>query len=200
MNSNNPSTRTSDQKTNALAKLHESLNAEVQFPANVFRGLWDNFLFFDSDMIFDAEFIKEIASLSTGESSDCVCMCNVSEAQRIRSFMQASIFLYKETTNTQYLAMLRGSDAGVGWLYRMDRYALISESGNWCIYCERNNEIAVLAVRNRNAVENLDAVIKNVRATSIKHVDKHSAIYGLSNRALSDKWRTTFIQEYAARL
>jgi len=46
-----------------------------------------------------------------------------------------------------YDDQLRDGGPGVGWLYGVDRFACSSDLGEWCIYCEKGNDVGVIGLR-----------------------------------------------------
>jgi hypothetical protein len=61
--------------------------------------------------------------------------------------MRGAIFLDAITTNRSYEAALEGDGPANGWIYQMDNYGCMSDIGEWCIYCEKANDIALIALR-----------------------------------------------------
>ena len=81
----------------------------------------------------------------------------------------------------------------------MDRYGLASDAGCWCIYCERNNEIAVIAVDRIGSSTEFRRAIEQLDSLPIKQAIEKPVSYGLSSRGLSVKWRNKLLQEYALK-
>jgi hypothetical protein len=188
-----------DPHQQAVTNLETALAVDRRFPENAFRGTWDAFFFFDPDALFERQFIEVAKTLLACENGACVCMRNLDVASAAGSAEQASIFVDNETTGAAYLEQLRGPGPGPGWLYRMDRYGCTSDRGNWCIYCERNNEIASIAVRWNGSLSRFARPLQQLDALPIEQAIEKPSSYGLSPRGLPEKWRKKILQEYASR-
>lgn len=182
----------------ALLNLSGSIDVEQHFPGKVFRGAWNTFLFFDPDRLFEASFAEVARSLIDGVGGSCVCMCNLDEAARISSFERASIFLNRGTDPQEYKLRLLGTGPADGWLYAMERYGCVGDTGGWSIYCEKNNEIAVMAVRPSVTLDCLGPVVERLKAQPIGKALDNGTSYGLSARALSSEWRSKLMLNYVS--
>jgi len=82
----------------------------------------------------------------------------------------------------------------------MERLGCASDVGEWCMYCEPNNEIAVIAFRQTEAAARYASAMARVHATRFEEAIREPPLsYGFSERALSREWRDEFLREYAAR-
>lgn len=185
-----------DPRKRAAQNLDAALQSDRRFPQNVFRGTWDVFAFFDPDVLFEPRFVERAQALLRCENGICVCLRNlgiqVSESAR----EHALIFFDSGTTGEAFMAQLRGPTVGSGWLYRMDRYACTSDIGRWCIYCERNNEIAVIATRGGGTSDGLRLAIEQFEALRINEAIEKPPTYGLSSKGLPAEWRERLLKEY----
>jgi hypothetical protein len=129
-------------KENALS----FLKAEARFPNMVFRTSWDRYLFFESDLLFGESFIATKDALLSVGASVAIALVNLNKLSEDEE--SAVYFLDKGTRSAEFLSHLKRDDASEAWLYSMDRYMCASDKGCWSIYCEKENDIAVLAVQN----------------------------------------------------
>jgi hypothetical protein len=68
------------------------------------------------------------------------------------------------------------------------------------MYCEPNNEIAVIGFRQAYAAARYSSAMARVHATRFEDAIREPPLsYGFSERALSREWREEFLREYAAR-
>ncbi|HEX7079783.1 MAG TPA: hypothetical protein VF329_02070 [Gammaproteobacteria bacterium] len=74
-----------------------------------------------------------------------------------------------------------------------------SEVCEWCIYCERSNDMAVLAIRRGVSTERYIPVIAQFKAVRLAEALKQPLAYGFSPQALSEAWRRKLLVEYASR-
>lgn len=177
----------------AVANLRRALNASRRFPGNVFSGDWRKFLFFDSDWIFDGQFVERVKELLEIEGSKCACICNLDEP----AGADRSLFLIDhKSTGSNYSAFLKGPNIGDGWLYGVDRFGCASDIGLWCIYCERRSEIGVIANRDSGIFEKCRVPIAQFKALPIDQAIAQSLSYGFSEGGLSAEWRSELVKQY----
>jgi hypothetical protein len=187
-----PAENTANQK--ARVNLRLAIDASRQFPKNVFSGKWDGFLFFDSDWIFDAQFVERSNVLLEIEGGNSVCMSNLDVAP---STERSLFFIDKGITGQAYTSFLSEPNVEEGWIYGVDRFGCTSDVGQWCIYCERRNEIAVIAVRGNRAAEKYRPAIVQFKAQPIDQALAIPLSHGFSARALSAEWRGELLKQYA---
>lgn len=185
-----------DYMTRALANIDDTIDSHRRFPENVFLGRWEEFLFFDPDWIFDKQFPGAIKTLLDSENALCACLKNLTPPSLGAPSEQASIFLDKQTNPETYFTFL-SKPVGIGWLYRMDNYGCTSDVGDWCMYCERNNEIAVIAVRKIHSDQRFRSITGFLNALPIQQAIAAPFSYGLSPRVLSPAWREGLLKEYS---
>jgi hypothetical protein len=126
--------------------------------------------------------------------------CNLDQADAKGDREQASIFLDKTTAGEAYTSLLRGPSAGSGWLYVMERYVCVSDVGDWCIYCQTDSELAVIAVRYKGVPDRFKSAIQQFNALPIRPAIEEPPCYGLSPERLSPEWRNKLLQEYSKSL
>ena len=180
----------------ARANLILAINASREFPKNVFPGNWGEFFFFDSDWLFDAQFVERARELLEIEGGNSACMSNLDAAPGTE---RSSFFIDKEITGQAYATFLSGPNVEEGWIYGVDRFGCTSDVGQWCIYCERRNEIAVIAVRDSRGTEKYEAVIAQFKALPIGQAVAKPISYSFSDRALSAEWRGELLKQYGAK-
>ena len=129
----------------ASANLHNSV-ANRSFPDNVFTSHWECYYFFDADLMFQRRFVQILKDLLEIEEGHSACFADFDA--KPNGTVPASFTVNGDSSAEEYALILRG-DLGKadGWTYRFGRFGCMSDIGEWCIYCERNNEIAVIALR-----------------------------------------------------
>jgi hypothetical protein len=198
-----------DLKEKAAKNLDAAIDANLQFPKNVFRDPWDAFFFFDSGWLFKSIFVENIKGLLSWENGSIVCLRNLDLRSTVFTFPPPtdseersepdSVFLDKEMAGEAYVKLLAGPSAGMGWISLPFRYACTSNIGSWYIYCERNSGTAVLAVRWKSCLHGLESVLESLGAVPIEQVRETPPCTALSSRGGSVEWRNKLIQEYAPR-
>ena len=180
----------------ARANLGVAIDTGRRFPENVFLGDWEAYWFFDSDWIFDEEFVERTKWLLTIEGGECACMADL-EAPPARDDSQ---FLIEERiTGQDFQLFLKGAGEGKGWVHSVGRFGCISDVGDWCIYCEKRNEIAVIALRSADGPRRYETALAGLNALPIEQALATRLSYGFSERALSPDWRDAYIGNYGAR-
>ena len=187
-----------DPRQQAAKNFDEALSMKRRFPENPFRGKWDAFHFFDPDLLFESQFVEKLRLLLSCEPGTSVRLCNIDIAGAGGTFEESSIFLDIEMSGQAYMDHLRRGGPGSGWVYRMERYGYASDGGHWCIYCERANEIAAIAVRWNGSTDRFTAPLRQFDALPIQRaIDKPSS-YGLSARGLPEAWRDKMLQAFGS--
>ena len=175
-----------------LMNLRAALDWDCRFPNNVFRGTWGSYLFFDSDWMFCAEFVPWVKSLLRAEGGTCACIYDIDAMQANDSLLPTSFAINSATSGAEYQSFLKGSRTETSWTSFVDRYACTSDRAIWCLYCERNNEIAVIALKS----DALRGLLSEVHAMPIADAIALPLSYGFSDRNLSVLWRTELLGAY----
>ncbi|MGD0959770.1 MAG: hypothetical protein ABSB19_08190 [Methylomonas sp.] len=186
-----------DQVYKVSEKLNNAIHIKYRFPVNVFTSSWNEFLFFDSDWIFEKEFIALTKNLIEIEGSVCAYIFNLDEMLAHIDMERSSFLINKETTEQWYQTFLQGANIGEGWIYGMDRFGIISDAAEWCIYSEKGNEIAVIAFHNHNFINKITSIIDMLGALPIKKAIDKPLSYGFTQRALSLEWRNQLLKAYS---
>lgn len=180
----------------ALSNVRQGLRTDGRFPQNVFVGDWAEFRFFDSDWMRAADFVDHVHAFLDIEQGRCACLWKI-DSEVVDEL--AVFFVRGQTTADEYRALLGGNAPGYGWLDAMERLACASDRGEWCMYCEPNNEIAVIGFRQRSALDRYSLALAALHALPIETAIQESLSYGFSERGLSPEWRRELSREYAPR-
>ncbi len=134
------------------AFLLNSLRLGCSLPDMVFSPKWKYFYFFPADAIFDGGF-PDVAHRLAGPVNAPVWLTPFSggevgaaDALKINSGMPPE----------SYRNLLKGKGPSEGWLYWITDYCCFPETECWFIYCERENDIAIVAFV--DLPQNLDAL------------------------------------------
>ena len=188
-----------DARRAAFSNVVGAIELDRFLPENVFSGEWSDFLFFQSDRMFVSAFAEVVGELLSAENAEICCLLNLSETDPME-FEKASAFLLDGMVpGNDYEAHLRGSGPAVGWLYSMDRYGCASDVGDWCIYCEKENDIAVVALRKENGVSKFRSPLDKLRAQPIEALSNGelATLFPFSN--LTAEWRIALTKRYRSR-
>lgn len=181
-----------DPINKTLENISLSIDRTQHLPHNVFLRDWCRFFFFDSDWIFDRAFVKQLQRILNAEGSVCACLIDLDILVSAKEF---AFVIDRHTDDASYLAVLNGKITGEGWIYSMSRFACASDLGRWCIYCERQSEIAVFALKHDAPIAQYDLFISSVRALPIAQAIDNATSYAFS-RALLPEWKSELLQNY----
>jgi hypothetical protein len=177
----------------ASEKLVGAIDVGSRFPSNVYRGVWSDFYLFDPDWMFEGAFVDKVSSLLAFEGATCACLANLDSDVGDTS---SAFFIDSGITADVYQCRLQGTSPGNGWIYAMGRFACISNKGTWCIYCERQNELAVIGFGQDALCEDFKSVLETVCAGRVADVLAGRADYELSDHVASRDWRREILRQY----
>jgi len=183
----------------AEKNLDAAPGANRTFPDNVFRGRWDAFFFFDSDLLFEQQSAERLKALLACESGAVICVRNLDIAHT-EGNPDDTVFVEEETLRETYWAHLRGNGPSwpsYGWTYSMYRYGYASEMGRWCIYCDKMAESGVIAIHQDGAPGQFTSALKAFDALPIEQAIENPRSYALMPGVLLEEWRTKLLQNYS---
>jgi hypothetical protein len=180
----------------AFLTLIKDLNFDARFPQNVFLGKWDRFLFCESDRIFCPEFIDAVNEFLDIENAAVACLLNLDITDSMEFESAGAMYLDRSITQSEYDRRLRGNGPSDGWIYRMDRYACTSDVGEWCIYCERNTDVAVIALRSAEGLEKFRSPLLKMWAYPLETIcdSKDKKVFPFTH--LVPAWREGLAKNY----
>ena len=184
-------------KRSAFDHVIGSINDKARFPEQVFRGRWDAFLFFESDHLFAADFSARTADLLNAEQAEVCCLLNFSETATMTYDSAAMRFITADTSSQNYDAMLRQGGAAQGWLFGVDRYGCSSDRGGWSIYCEKQNDIAVIALREPDDKNKYATFLKQTYALPITELLEPGAAVAIWFKQMRESWRRGLTLHYS---
>lgn len=123
-----------------------SVDQKKMFPDQVYQGGWSGFLFFQSDYIFSSDFFDIVIEFMRIENACSAALINI-DKKEVSESECAEFFFERNSLSESYARKLVGEGRGDGWLYEFDRYVCSTDVGSWAIYCEKSNDIAVIAFR-----------------------------------------------------
>ena len=177
----------------AMERLQRSIDFSRQLPENVFRGRWCEMLFFDSDLIFHRSFANLTRELLLIEGANSICMCCRHQATADLAETQSFFFLDERTTPELYITFLAKE-----WILLMGRFALISDIGRWCIYTERTQEFAIMAIADSAIRDSAGFIIDKLGALRIESALENPPSFGLTPQGLTQEGRKRLLEAYGA--
>jgi hypothetical protein len=180
----------------AFENLVAALRLDKRLPENVFSEAWRNFLFFQSDWMFTELFVDALRAFFDAEGASVACLLRLSEADSPEFEKAAALYLGGTTVGSDYEARLRGNGPPGGWLYGMDRYACASDVGDWCIYCEKENDVAVVALRGVDGLVRFRSALESLRADSLESIYDSNGRGVFPFTKLTTEWRLALADHY----
>lgn len=189
---------TDDRKQLAFDRAIGSIDCAAYLPAQVFRGGWSTFLFFEADRLFAPEFASIAAGLLKADQADFCCFVNFNEGNFKVFESAAMIFVDANTDPSAYDNMLRQGGPAKGWLFGMDRYGVAADRGNWTIYCEKVNDVAAIALRQPSDCERYGDYLRQLHAARIADLLLDSMAPPPFDRLIAP-WRRDLIHNYGGQ-
>jgi hypothetical protein len=189
VNDYSPQRIPTDKRRLLLSSLHAIVDVKNRFPSQIFKGIWSEFLFFDSDWMFDSQFIEIAKAMLEIERGECACVLELDANTDAR---ENCFFIGRETSTSDYSSFLAERHR----LHALGRFACLSASEQWCIYCETRNEMAVIGIRGDYFTKQRSIAAQAFKACPIKEAVSLPISYGFSARALSDEWRIELLKQY----
>jgi len=183
-------------KKAAVRNAISCIRSEKRFPCQVFVGGWADYLFFYPEVLFEASFIEVKDLLLKEESASIVAVVNLGNADNKTEEEPQAIFLDRDTAANDYVAELMGDGSPTSWMFLMDRYVLTSDRGHWSIYCEKENDVAVLAVGDAVSRFTRSQLATLLSATLIGSVPLPGRGRLFDFQILVPEWKSALMAEY----
>jgi hypothetical protein len=180
----------------ASANLTNKIDVGSRFPRNVFVGNWARFFFFDPDWMLEPDFVSRVKAFLDVENSKCACLSLLDTSPHVTQQQQRSLHISRQTGQDEYNLLLEGSGPGMGWIYEFGRFGCTSDIGQWCIYCEASNEIAVVAIQRDVLIDGYMPLLDEIKALPIRDAIGSHLSYGFTDRVITSEWRLEFEKEY----
>lgn len=185
---------TEDFERKAYENAISSVRLDARFPQNIFVGTWGTFLFFEESWIFEPQSIEIMHDILDAEGSHSICLVNLGNVE-VPDPLPAR-YVDRSTDADGYLSLLVGNGRWDAWLYLRDRYIFASDVGDWCIYCERQEDLAVLAIRRGHDVNKLSGAISKLYAKPLEASYRTSRVNEFRFEELLPAWRSALLKNY----
>jgi hypothetical protein len=173
-----------------------ALNFNKVLPENVFVGSWSCFLFFQSDYIFSPDFMSAATQLLHIEQAKVACLINLDRTKKIESSDIEAIFVNETTSGEMYDSRLRNGGPASGWLYGVDRFACASNIGEWCIYSEKGNDVAVIGLRDAGGGKKFERPLSLMNAKPIEDLVEGGKLPTFPFDKLTQTWRNGLLENF----
>jgi hypothetical protein len=174
------------------------IKTEVLLPERVLGPDWSTTRFFEADTVVAKDFVSAVHELLKIEQSASCCLVNLTRTPVLEYQMASSFLIERTTTEEKYSAKLCEGGPASGWIYRMDRYGCTSDKGEWCVYCERNNDVALISFRGPDAARKYRSPLKILRAEPIESLLRVPELQAVPFNSLTPEWRSGLKENYAS--
>ena len=180
----------------AFSNVVLALELAKTLPDQVFDGIFSDFFFLDIDFIFSPKFPVVISRLLKIDSATACCLLNITKTAHFHWRHAATVYLNASTTGEQYYEQIAGNSNTVGWILDVGRYGCTSDKGEWVIYCERPNDVAVIAFRNKSFLQKVFDSVPELELYRVGSLldDKVGAFFPYSH--LTRNWETDLRANY----
>lgn len=168
----------------------------ARLPGRVFKKGWNSFAFFPSDILFDADFESIAKEIMRIESAKLICLLNIGAVDRNSSRELARVCIKNGGCDGEYFSAISAGGPECAWIYNVDRYVCASDIGSWCIQCDRENDIAVIAFRENVGCSNVEQVVAKLGAKRIKWIIEHKDESEFPFNSLTDEWMAALMRHY----
>jgi len=183
-------------KKAAIRNAVSCIRGDRRFPHQVFVGDWGDYLFFYPDVLFESGFIEVKSLLLKEEDASTIAVVNLGNAGNETEAEPRAIYLDRDTTANEYVAELMGDGSPDSWMFLMDRYVLASDKGHWSIYCEKENDVAVLAIGEALSGSTRSQLAKLLGATPVGSVLTPGTGRLFDFQSLVPEWKSALMAEY----
>jgi len=184
-------------RRSAVSNALSSVRKEMRFPKKVLVGPWEDYLFFEPCMMFDPCFIEVKSSLLIEEKASIIALIKLGNVIPIDYEDPPTLFIDQNTEAKQYISELESKGAPFSWRVLVDRYVCASDKGNWSIYCEKENDVAVFAFCEGLSQSIRSQVGRLLRAKSIRFSSAIGDNQLFDFGKLTPDWLVTLAAEHA---
>ena len=151
-------------KRKAFQNIMNAIDPSAELPDQVFKSCMSNFYFFASDSVVSEEFVEIVQDMMRVERASVTSCMNLTRSKGLEFESIEVTYIDNSTKGDDYfIFLLQALNGESGWMVTMDRHAFASDVGEWCIYAERMNDVAVIAFsvidieKYRSHLDRLDA-------------------------------------------
>lgn len=184
-------------KRSAVSNAISFIRRDKWFPEKVLIGNWEDYLFFDPFVMFGPAFIDVKNLLLAEERASVIALINLGNVIPIDYDHPPAMFIEQITEAKEYISELRSKGSPMSWMVLMDRYVCASNIGNWSIYCEKENDVAVFAFRATFSQSIAVQIGKLLKAKSIRFSSTTGDNQLFDFGKLLPNWRFTLVTEHA---
>ena len=183
-------------RRSAVSNALSSIRKDRRLPKKVLVGHWEDYLFFEPFMMFSPCFIDVKNLLLVEEKASVIALINLGNVIPVNYDDPPAIFFEQNTGAKEYISELESKGTPLSWRVLMDRYVCASDKGNWSIYCEKENDVAVFAFREGFSQSTCLQVERLLKAKSIRFSSTIGESQLFDFGKLVPNWRFTLVNDH----
>ncbi|WP_231409762.1 hypothetical protein [Ralstonia solanacearum] len=185
-----------DGKRSAFNNIVAAGDFKRMLPESILSDAWTVFLFFQSDYVFSSDFVEIIYEFLHLEDAHVACLLNLDKTEILEFDSAAAIYIDEKVDRSAYQEKLHAGGPALGWLFGIDRYVCASDVGEWCIYCEKSNDVAVIAFRGVECIKKFEMPLRNLSARPIEDLIDGGCAALFPFDQLVPAWRKGLVDNY----
>jgi len=153
-------------------------------------------MFFQPQWLFDAPGIEATKILMSAENASACCILNLSTSSPITFEAADSFFIEANTEAAEYTSRVFASGADA-WIVNAGRFVCSSDLGNWVIYCEKAEDVALIAIRDKRLLPIFEPALEELRAASLDDYINRPDNGPFPAIPLVEAWKTEILKNYS---
>ncbi len=185
-----------DKQRSAFFNTVEAGDFKGMLPNSVLIDAWTVFLFFQSDYVFSADFVDIVREFLHLEDAQSACLLNLDKTESLDFDSAAAIYIDERVDGAAYQEKLHAGGPVSGWLFGVDRYVCASDVGEWCIYCEKGNDVAIIGFKGCECGGKFEAPLRSLSAKPIEDLIDGGCTLLFPFDQLVPTWRKGLVDNY----
>lgn len=171
------------------ALIEETVNRSIELPNNPFAGAWSGFTFLEAEIFFTKGGLAEVKSLMRLSACLTACIENIDERL---PFPERSFLIDEATDEMHYLQF-----AAYNGLMKGNRFAIVAESAEWCIFCQPLDNVAVAAIKREKLISDVGPWLRRLNAVLPEDMRKSFEGLPYPFNSLVTKWREGLLENFS---
>lgn len=176
--------------------METKIDTHKRLPDQLFKGHSLKYLFFDVDIVFNEIFFEILNKILNRSEFEKLYILRVDYVSIDPHGNDYCMFFGSLNSGNDYESFLMRDLHPSAWFFSFGRYFVSSLESEWCIYCERNNDFAILGGNPEskdNSYKNLSLSLNGENIRDILNMEKPYFPFD----DLPPEWREGFLKHYS---
>lgn len=176
----------------ALSFARRAVDPSRHLPANILNVPGAYHLFMETGFVFRPSFVNILNEVMLVDGSDTCCILRLGdpfEAEEI-------VFLDRMTDGEDFITKISPDPAIMSWLIPEGRFVFSPATHKWILYCEKVNDIAVIAVANSESAARIYQIFIRCGAYNMDDLNVAAEKAPLPFGALTRAWRRGLTENF----